>query len=133
MSVYLSVDYGTKFSGLAWSPDGTISFPLSVVQSHDLVGQVQQLIRTKKITHLVIGLPVSGDGSENEVCAVIRKFAQGFVSIVPSVELINERSSSQLAALPGKKLDRHDDLAALKILEFYLDSLESCGGVEIVN
>ncbi len=125
ISPILALDYGEKISGLAWSPDGVVVFPLKVVETksrENLAKIVEKTYEEKNCQQLVIGLPISGDGTENEICHKIRNFA-GFLGI-KNIAFVNERNSSQEVFFRGKKGEkkRIDDLAAARILEYWLES-----------
>ena len=111
----LGIDYGEKFSGLAWLKEGVI-FPIKVVPTQELAFNILKISAEKSIEHLVFGLPISGDNSENHICAKIRKFSDQFKSNF-IVDFVNERASTQnvLTNNTGRK----DDLAAAQILEFW--------------
>ncbi len=129
-SPILAFDYGEKFCGLAWSPDGVVVFPLEIVETAKAREKILELYKAKKCQQLVIGLPISGDGTENNVCQKIRNFATalrgtaGFLDI-ENIEFVNERNSSQETFFRGKSnqpKQRIDDLAAARILEYWLES-----------
>ena len=126
LSPILALDYGKKMSGLAWSPDGVVVFPLQVVETksrENLQEIVENTFREKNCQQLIIGLPISGDGGENKICEKIRNFA-GFLDI-ENIEFVNERNSSQETFFRGKSNQpkpRIDDLAAARILEYWLES-----------
>ena len=44
----LGLDYGTKFCGLAFSPDGICVFPLEVVKTIDISSRIKTILTTKK-------------------------------------------------------------------------------------
>ncbi len=119
----LALDYGEKFCGLAFSPDGVCAFPLEVVETEKMEERVKELLNKKHalgpdrrcVQKLVIGLPILPDGRENKLCGVIRTIAKKLEKSVP-IEFVNERFSSK-SVLP-QKADRIDDLSAVKILEF---------------
>ncbi|MDH3324531.1 MAG: RuvX/YqgF family protein [Candidatus Peregrinibacteria bacterium] len=113
----LALDYGEKFCGLAWSPDGVVVLPVGVFSLNEILGEIIKVLNEKQIDLVIVGLPVSSDGSENEVCGMIRKFVEK-LEPVAKVELVNERFSSQRVLSSDK--DRIDDLAAARILEYYL-------------
>jgi RNase H-fold protein (predicted Holliday junction resolvase) len=115
----LSIDYGEKFCGIAWSPDAITSLPLQVVPTNTAKKIVQTLINQKKIQTLVLGLPTAPDGGENHICEMTRKFAQNFCSKKKQIIFVNERGSSQ--ATLKRKNNRIDDQAALNILKYYLE------------
>lgn len=119
----LGVDYGEKFCGLAVAPDGQTVLPAAVVETSKLSSALESLVVTHKPEVIVFGLPVSSDGTENHICDQIRALVK---TLTPKfkglrVALINERFSSQKVLSPDKS--RIDDLAAMQILQFYLDSL----------
>ena len=122
-SPILAFDYGEKFCGLAWSPDGVVVFPLEIVETAKAREKILELYKVKKCQQLVIGLPISGDGSENQVCQKIREFAKSLD--IENIEFVNERNSSQETFFRGKSnqpKQRIDDLAAARILEYWLES-----------
>ncbi len=113
----IALDWGEKFCGLAWSPDGSVCLPAGVHPRTQIVDAINKLIQEKSPSKIIVGLPISGDGGENHICALIREFVEKEITI-PS-EFCNERGSSQ-ATLSHVKNDRIDDLAAAHILERYL-------------
>lgn len=122
-SPILSFDYGKKMSGLAWSPDGVVVFPIEVIDTAKSREILLQTYSDKKCQQLVIGLPISGDGTENKICKIIRDFAKSLD--IENIEFVNERNSSQEVIFRGKSNQpkpRIDDLAAARILEYYLAS-----------
>ena len=113
----LAIDYGERYTGLAWSPDGITPLPLEVVETIMLAEKISHIIAQKKIQHLVWGLPVNQAGVETPLSALITKIAQELSSL--PYTLVNERYSSQQTIASAR--ERRDDLAAMNILEFYLD------------
>jgi len=122
-SPILAFDYGEKMSGLAWSPDGIVVFPIEVIDTAKSREILERIYKEKKIRQLIIGLPISGDGTENKMCRIIRDFAKSLD--IENIEFVNERNSSQETFFRGKSnkpKPRIDDLAAARILEYYLAS-----------
>ena len=111
----LGVDFGEKFCGLAFSPDGICIVPLEVVPTADIETAIRQVVRKKNIQTVIFGLPYLPDGKENRICPVIRKFSEK-IKPLATVEFVNERFSSK--TVHGKGAERIDDLAAIRILEF---------------
>ncbi len=120
----LALDYGSKFCGLAFSPDGVCTLAGDVFPATDIVSEIQKMVDEKGIKKIVVGLPISGDGTENKMCAEIRSFVDTLhCNVSTPIEFINERFSSQDVIISRKekdKNDRVDDLAAMRILQFYL-------------
>ena len=54
----LGIDYGTKYSGLAFSPDSIVTLPLEVVPTERLFERTQQLVDQKNCSKIIIGLLV---------------------------------------------------------------------------
>ncbi len=111
----LALDYGEKFCGLAFSPDGVCALPLEVVKTPEIEKRIRDIVNKKSVQSMVIGLPLLPDGKENKLCGVIRQFAKKIEDLAP-VTFINERFSSK-SVIP-QKTERIDDFAAVKILEF---------------
>ncbi len=115
----LGVDYGSKFTGIAFMGKGGGMIPLQVCKSDNtLVGVIKNYIKEKEIGILVMGLPLGQDGGLNPLCKEIQRFSKQFQSNTVRVEFINEKYSSVLTY--KQKDERIDDLAALRILEFYI-------------
>ena len=118
----LALDFGEKFCGVAFSLDGIMGVPVKVFDTQNLDEEIESLIKEKKPDFWVLGLPLSSDASENKICAKIRKIKKNVLEkrFSQQVFLVNERNSSQdFSHLEG----RIDDLAALKILEFFLEQV----------
>lgn len=114
----LAIDFGEKFCGLAFSPDGVVVLPMKVVKNENWEKEVIELLNKKCVQKIIIGLPLSSDGTQTDWCRRIRKETE-FLREFTKIEWINERfSSKNISALSNKK--RTDDLAAAQILEFYL-------------
>lgn len=116
----LALDWGEKFCGLAWTPDGQVCLPLGIFKRTQIEDMINKFAQEKKITKIIVGLPISGDGTENHICKSIREFVKNSIHI--SSEWSNERGSSQATISPDK--NRIDDLAAIQILEQYLRKQE---------
>lgn len=133
MSGYLGLDYGLRRIGIAGSdPAGALAFALDThVEGRDgsILTVLAELITSRNIDTLVMGLPLTADGRESDMCARVRKFARRLEEEFKlEVILWDERFSSAEADrwLDGArrpiKEDR-DAVAAQIILQSYLDSL----------
>ncbi len=116
----LAVDYGEKFCGVAFSPDGILTVPIDVFATEKIYRKIRDLIDSKKIERLVFGLPISSDGTENEICAKVRALAKACENLISEVYFEDERNSTQ-AVQDFSSKDRVDDLAAAVILQFFLN------------
>ncbi len=123
----LALDYGARFCGLAFCLDGILVLPGGIFETDNVIFEIQKVAQARGIKKIVVGLPISGDGTENEMCAEIRSFVDTLQrNVSTSIEFINEQFSSQ-NTIPSRKekdkKDRIDDLAAMQILEFYLQKV----------
>jgi putative holliday junction resolvase len=119
----LAIDHGNARAGTAvCDPSGTIVRPLGVVSPPD-PGEVARVAAEQEAELIVVGLPVSLDGSEREQAAAAREFAQRLAELtaVP-VETYDERLTTRMAAQTarGGASAPADALAAAHLLESYL-------------
>jgi len=120
----LAVDYGEKFCGVAFSPDGILTVPIDVFATEKIYKKIRDLIEMKKIKKLVFGLPVSSDGTENEICAKVRALALACENLIEEIHFENERFSTQNIKDFSSR-ERVDDVAAAEILKFFLERKKS--------
>ena len=133
MSRVLGVDLGAKRVGLAISDPGRIiSSPmmtLAMESESALVIQLVRLCREKEVTTVVIGLPLSADGSEGPGCARARRVAAKMTEAGIAAELVDESWSSRDAEQVLKEMgksrraakEKVDAIAASLILRDYLE------------
>ncbi len=132
-STLIGFDYGTQRIGVAVGQNitGTAS-PLPGLKARDGVpdwSEIEGIVNEWKPDSFVVGLPFNMDGSEGEMSARARKFAQrlkGRFNI--PCEIVDERLSSREARdisrcnaeLKGKKYNNQgkvDSISAVLILE----------------
>ena len=120
----LALDYGSKRTGVAVSdPTGTVVRPLTVVSgaaSDDGLQQIRRLVADHQAGLVVVGLPVSLDGTEHAQARVVRSFVGRLrVALDVPVVLYDERFTTAIAQSKGgrKELDAR---AAAQILHDYL-------------
>jgi len=135
----LAIDYGAKRIGLAKSDKlGFGVWPLPPLHcsnnSEEDLNKLLDLIKEEEISKIVIGLPLSEEGLENDQCAKIKKFAKKLEqaleieSLFSQVFFQNERHSSweaserlqSLGYFSNRKKQKLDSIAALVILEDFL-------------
>ncbi len=115
----LGLDYGEKFCGFAYAVDGVTVLPYKVIKTGNLISEIDDILKTKKVDLLVLGLPIGIKGEENHICKKIRSVSKELVDIFSlEIDFVNERYSSQKTI--NNRTDRVDDLAAVNILEYYL-------------
>jgi len=131
----LGIDYGDRHLGLALSdplkitaqPYGTYTLKENEAENRDFF---KKLIEEKKVEEIVLGLPLRMNGSEGTRAGLSRNFARWLEEITgKKVVLWDERLTTKeaLKKLEGfkgsfkEKKDREDQLAAIIILEAYLE------------
>ena len=134
MTRILGLDVGERRIGIAIStPEGGLAVPLRVLErseeSADLRAIVE-LARAEDATTIVIGHPISLDGSRGAQARSVEAFARRLAETGSlAVELADERSTSAEAKRSRNQSSRSqrarrapvDDLAAAIILQAYLD------------
>ncbi len=132
MPCYLGIDYGLRRTGVAASdPDGSLAFAVGThVEGRDgsILSYLGTLITDRDAAVLVLGLPLTADGREDEMARRVRKFSRRLLrEFQVEVVLWDERFSSaeadrwlELRRRPSKE-DR-DSLAAQIILQSFLDN-----------
>ncbi|MEI6222023.1 MAG: Holliday junction resolvase RuvX [bacterium] len=137
MQQFLSLDYGTKFIGVAIADDmNLIADELTTLDNtSQAIPHLISLINTHQITTLVVGIPYHENNTAAEMRVEIEHFVADLVrqlSPQPAVHFIDEYGTSQLAekALVGSDRKKLRDPAMKKlvnqkaakiILQTYLD------------
>jgi putative Holliday junction resolvase len=129
----LALDPGTRRVGVAVSdPLGITAQPHSVLDAEDpdLLGQIARLGADLGVERIVVGLPVSLNGTEGPAAATARTFAAAVAGATGlPVELADERFTSVSAervlveaGLSGRRRRAvRDRVAAAVLLQAYLD------------
>jgi putative Holliday junction resolvase len=129
---YLSIDHGTRRTGLAICDAGeSIVSPLAVIEGRQsLESKIAEIIKAENVGAVVLGLPLNMDGSEGPQTQLVRKFANKLrAHLDVPVHFQDERLSSfgaeeKLAPANlsrGKMKARLDAVAAAEILQAFLD------------
>jgi putative Holliday junction resolvase len=126
----LAIDHGAARAGCAISdPTATIARPLGVIEPPD-PHKAAELVAEHDAEQVVIGLPVSLDGTEGTQAAEARAFRDELATIVDvPVDIYDERLTTRLAessARAGAGAPA-DALAAAHLLESYLRHLARTG------
>jgi putative holliday junction resolvase len=129
----LAVDTGTRRVGLALTdPLGMICSPLPAIPFRSesaLAASLVETCRARDASLVVIGLPVSADGSEGEGCARARRIRERLLAAGLACELWDESWSSREAlqalaeaGVRGRAVrGKLDSAAAAVFLRDYLD------------
>ena len=135
---FLGLDVGDRRIGIALSDEtGTVAQGRGVYirqgKKEDLSYFVE-LCRRERVEKIVVGLPLNMDGSEGEQAAKVRAFAEALAERAGlPVEYLDERLTtveadrvlSQAGFREKKKRKVRDELAAVLILQAWLDSRRS--------
>ena len=135
---YLGLDLGTKTCGVAISditnalvsPKETITFKNGDYAF--LADKLSEIIKTNKITTVVIGLPINMDGSKGFASERTYNFIPYLEKMGVKVETIDERLTSVMSQnilhecnIKSKNFGKKvDTLSAVLILEDYLRKLD---------
>jgi len=134
MGRLLGLDYGEKRIGLAVSDElGLTTRPLEALQvtsKKQVLQDLVDLIDEYKIERLVVGLPLSLDGTIGKQVQKVQEFMLELAGLAECpIETVDERYTSEQAkdilGIPGRKLARNkgliDSQAAQLILSSYLN------------
>ncbi|NHQ89305.1 Holliday junction resolvase RuvX [Janthinobacterium lividum] len=125
MDTILAFDFGLKRIGVAIGNTMICqATPLSVITAtanEPKFAAIDSLIKEWGASRIVVGLPSHPDGTEHEMSARCRRFAnQVHGRFNLPVELVDERYSS--AVIAAKRGEVIDDRAAAIILQQYFDA-----------
>ena len=127
MSRVLALDHGLARCGVAvCDPTGTIVSPLQEVNKPDTkpgLASLAALCSELQVERVVVGLPLSMDGTDSDQTVAARKFAQRLGSRVGDlpIELFDERLTTAEARARGG-VASEDSRAAAVLLERWLES-----------
>jgi putative holliday junction resolvase len=124
MSRVLALDFGEARCGCALSdPTGTLATPLEAIERPDTrrgMQRIVDLVRTRDVGTVVVGLPLSLSGDEGPQALRTREWAGRLASrLHVPVELHDERLTTKQAERTGGDADE-DSRAAAHLLEAYL-------------
>lgn len=134
----MALDVGRVRIGIAISDSlGLIATPYENYDRRNIssdIAHIKNIIEQNRVAKVLIGLPVSMDGSLNEQCSSVMGFAEELEKAVNlPVEYVDERFSSVSAErvllfADVSRKDRkkvRDKLAASIFLQSYLDKLKN--------
>ncbi len=130
-----ALDLGRRRIGVAVTDQASMgAHPLGIVErralKHDLEA-IAAMIRDRRVSTIVVGLPLNMDGSEGPAARGARRFAASIADALGvTVEMFDERLTSfeardRLADMPVRKGARKtglDALAAVVILEGWMQA-----------
>jgi putative transcription antitermination factor YqgF len=76
--IYLGIDYGKKYIGLACSDEsGVMAFPLHVLKNNKtVINIIEKICSDKSINHIIIGDSVDQKGEKNSIAEDAEKFGK---------------------------------------------------------
>ena len=131
----LGLDIGDKRIGVALSdPQGILASPLTIIERSDEqsgIKAIVDIVTQKQVGRIIVGLPLSMDGSIGEQAKKVEAFIQ---ELSDHTEVPIEFRDERLSTLSAKRLMRDvrksqkmkdDAVAAALILQSYLDEVSS--------
>ncbi len=136
----MGIDYGSRRVGVALSDRlGIAAHPFEVLEAGPGLGRrLADMVGAEDVAKVVVGLPVSLDGSEHAAARRTRRFVDRLRPLVGvEVVLYDERLTTRIAesvlvaagTSRAKRRRRVDKVAAAVMLQGYLDS-QARPGVE---
>jgi len=135
MGVFISIDYGSKKTGLATTDiKKLIASALATIQTKEVISYLKKFNERNPIEKFIVGEPKQKDGSssiiETEILSFINSLSLNFPLI--SIERYDERYTSKIAldfliksgAKKKKRKNKNliDKISATIILQSYLES-----------
>ena len=130
----LGLDFGDKTIGIAVSDKSkTIATPITTIKRKGILKDIEKLLSILEeydVGGIILGLPLSLDGNENERTKKVRKFAQELKRCKDiKIEFYDERYSSDVIykelrknSISKAKIQKKiDQMAASYILQGFLD------------
>jgi putative Holliday junction resolvase len=128
----IGLDWGTVRVGVAMSDEeAKLAFPLQhTLEAQTAIKDIVKMIEEYQVSKIVLGLPVSMQGSETDSTVRTKKFAEKLSAEVKiPIETVDERLSSVASAQAlhqqGLATKDHkavkDNIAAALMLQQYLD------------
>jgi putative Holliday junction resolvase len=146
MQIILGLDIGDARTGVAISDElGIAAHPLCTIQRKSrkaLLAELQELIAVHKVERIVIGLPLQLDGETGVQARKVKRFAEKLEQHANLPIIFWDESFTTFEAtqiLQGTKKRRKkrkqviDQVAAVLILEGYLEELRNARGTGQVN
>ena len=136
MTKYLGLDLGSVTCGISWSETGFIAGTVKTIRfpSDDYdtaIEMVEEIVAEKKPDVIVLGLPLLENGDIAERAQICLKFGRALeVETGIPVKMQDERNTTQESesilleadVSRKKRKKKIDQLAAVQILQRYLDS-----------
>ncbi len=123
--IYLGIDYGKKYIGLACSDEGGVmAFPMHVLKNNKtVINIIEKICKDKSIDHIILGESVDQQGGQNAIAHDIENFKKVLESTLElPVTYEKEQFTSAHARHGGsEQKGRIDASAAALILQRFLE------------
>lgn len=130
----LGIDYGDARIGIAATdPVGILAHPVETIHlgKTDPLSRIPELVESRSIKTLVLGLPVRFDGTEGTAAEKVRRFGDSLSRVMPEIPLVYvdeymttvDASKKLREAGKNSKKQRSviDQAAAVEILELWIE------------
>jgi putative Holliday junction resolvase len=131
----LSIDYGARRSGLAWTdPLQIIATGVGAYDTELLMAKIAELIEKEDIEGIVVGYPVQSDGTDTDSTPLVRDFLEELDKAYPEMpiypwdeEFTSKRAAEAMIASGVKKKKRRDkylinEVSAVIILQDFMEA-----------
>ena len=132
--VYIGLDYGDKSVGVALSsPNGRTALGHTTIRRKDpqafkpLMKELRGVIRSNRVTHIVLGMPYlmdKGEGQRAEATLFFKDKLEKHFKNKPVI-LWDERLSTKAVARALGNKKKIDEMAAVYILQGFLDKKDT--------
>ena len=134
MTKYLGLDIGTVRVGVSITdPSGSIAFPMSTFPFDVAIDEIAKVIEIEGIDQIVVGVPYKLSGKSGQSVELVDSFLSKLLieKSEITVHRVDERFTTSLAEKQLRSMNRSasksrdiiDQLAAVNILQTFLDSL----------
>lgn len=125
---YLGIDYGDSKIGLAIADSETgLALPYKIISNkkETILEELLDIIKNEKIKAIIVGVPFNIDNKVSSQEKKSKQFIEFLKEKFIDIEIIpyDERFSTQ-AARKLKTGNEDDDIAAMLILQSYLDKID---------
>jgi RNase H-fold protein (predicted Holliday junction resolvase) len=111
----IAIDFGEKKCGIVGSSNGLCAVSLGIIETAKIFDFTIKYCQGKKISTIILGLPLSSSGEENELCLEIKKLGKKFSRENFTIHFHNERYTSAICKSYVSGGKNYDDLSALRI------------------
>lgn len=130
MSKILGLDYGDKHIGLALADSETrVASPLMILENKgddSVIEELKKIVAEEEIRRIIIGRPQGMQGQESDQLKKVNEFIKLLennfdLAIITEDERLSTVMANNLIKEQKKKGKRNDAVAAMLILQSYLD------------